>query len=342
MADIDLGKSNSGQSNTSRGRDPERQQEEREELDRSTAASQPSQADAGTRPSDDSRESPPETVPGNAPEDAPEDAREGPATTSSGAALDKSNRRSAKSSEESGDFYEDYVLVTGASSGIGYATVAELLDADYKVLGSVRTQADADRLAQEFGDNFHPLIFDVTDADTVQAAAAQTRDIVGDNGLYGLVNNAGIAVGGPLQHLPLAEFRQPFDVNVFGTLTVTQAFLPLLGADHSSSLPAGRIVNISSISGHTVYPFVGPYAASKYALEALRDGLRRELLIYGIKVILVVPGSVNTPIWKKADAQDFERYQDTDYGPALDEIRKNVDDAGRLGMPVERDRKSVV
>jgi NAD(P)-dependent dehydrogenase (short-subunit alcohol dehydrogenase family) len=255
--------------------------------------------------------------------------------------LDAMESEEEEAQVEEAEYYEDFVLITGVSSGIGYATARELLDADYRVLGSVRTQEDAARLAEEFGDGFYPLIFDVTDEDAVRAAADQTREIVGDNGLYGLVNNAGIAVGGPLQHLPLVDFRRPFEVNVFGMLTVTQAFLPLLGADHSSSLPAGRVVNISSISGYTVYPFVGPYAASKYALEAVSDGLRRELLLYGIPVILIVPGSVNTSIWQKAGAHDFERFADTDYAPALEEIRANVEKAGQHGMPVARVSRTV-
>lgn len=269
-------------------------------------------------------------------EEAVEEAVNAPADE-----IDAAEEEAADSADDSEEFYEDYVLVTGVSSGIGYATVRDLLAADYKVLGSVRTQADADRLAEEFGEDFHPLIFDVTDEEAVQVAVEETRRIVGDNGLYGLVNNAGIAMGGPLQHIRMEDFRRPFEVNVFGMLAVTQAFLPLLGADHDSDLPAGRIVNISSISGHTVYPFVGPYAASKYAVEAVSDGLRRELLIYGIKVILIVPGSVSTPIWEKVEEHDFEQFTDTDYGPALGEIRKNVEEAGKQGMPVERVSRTV-
>ncbi len=169
----------------------------------------------------------------------------------------------------------EYVVVTGVSSGIGHAITVDLTEQGYHVFGSVRTQEDADRVQAEFGERFMPLIFDVTDGDAVRRAADQVTAVAGEIGLAGLVNNAGIAVGGPLMHLPIDEMRRQLEVNVVGVLQVTQAFLPLLGAQPDPPFESGRIVNISSVSGHIAYPFMGPYAASKHALEAMTDSLRR-------------------------------------------------------------------
>jgi NAD(P)-dependent dehydrogenase (short-subunit alcohol dehydrogenase family) len=227
--------------------------------------------------------------------------------------------------------------VTGASTGIGYATVLELLRfEDNFVFGSVRKPDDAARLQAEFGERFMPLIFDVTDTAQIQAAADIVRERVGDAGLYGLINNAGVAVAGPLMHIDLGEVRRQFEINVFGVLAVTQAFLPLLGASMDAPHPPGRIVNVSSVSGSIVYPFLGPYAASKHALEAFSTALRRELLLYGIDVVVVAAGSVNTPIWDKAEELDIEAYKATDYGEFLTEIQKTRVEMGRQGMPAER------
>ncbi len=239
----------------------------------------------------------------------------------------------AESAEE---YLDDYVVVTGASSGIGYSTALDLVRHGYRVFGSVRKQADADRLVQDMGPNFIPLLFDVTDARAIQAAAETVAATVGDAGLAGLVNNAGIAVAGPLMHLSVDELRKQFEVNVFGLMAVTQAFLPLLGASVDAPFPAGRIVNISSASSRQIYPFMVPYAASKCALEAFSDGLRRELLLYDIDVILVVPGAVNTPIWNKAEQLDASRYKDTGYAEIVKRMQETVVRLGKQGMPAEK------
>jgi NAD(P)-dependent dehydrogenase (short-subunit alcohol dehydrogenase family) len=228
------------------------------------------------------------------------------------------------------------IVITGASTGIGYAAAAELTQAGYHVFGSVRKAADAERVSAALGANFTPLLMDVTDADAIAAAAQSVQTVVGDAGLAGLVNNAGIAVGGPLQHLPLDELRHQFEVNLFGLLAVTQAFLPLLGARKQSPHPAGRIINISSVSGIVSYPFLAPYVASKHALEGLSDSLRVELKLYGIDVILIEPGSVRTPIWDKAEQLDVARYAQSDYASTLEKLKANMLVMGRNGMPVER------
>jgi NAD(P)-dependent dehydrogenase (short-subunit alcohol dehydrogenase family) len=156
------------------------------------------------------------------------------------------------------------------------------------------------------------------------------------------VNNAGIAVAGPLMHVTPEELRRQFEVNVFGTLAVTQAFLPLLGARRDAPHPPGRIVNISSVSGHIAYPFMGPYAASKHALEAISDALRRELLLYGVDVIVVAPGSVSTPIWDKAEQQYGGHAPGTDYDEAGLKFLETASKLGREAMPVERVSRTVM
>ncbi len=229
-----------------------------------------------------------------------------------------------------------YIVITGASSGIGYDAARYLIARGYHVFGSVRKQADGDRVQAALGEQFTPLLFDVTDGVAVATAVSQVTEKVGGNGLAGLVNNAGIAVAGPLMHLSLEEFRQQFEVNLFGLLDVTQKFLPLLGAVPNATHPPGRIVNISSVSGKIVYPFMGPYAASKHALEALSDALRRELLLFNIDVVVIEPGSVQTPIWDKAQDLDTTQYNDTAYKGMLDGMKRVFVNQGKNGIPVEK------
>src|SRR3954447_16532599 len=168
------------------------------------------------------------------------------------------------------------VVITGASTGIGWATARLLLDRGFRVFGSVRKQADADRLRGELGDNFTPLLFDVTDEAAVLAAAREVRTALNGEKLAGLVNNAGIAVAGPVLGLSADEFRRQMDVNVIGPIIATQAFGPLLGADPSLSGPPGRIVMISSVARKRGAPFTSAYAASKHAIEGFSESLRRE------------------------------------------------------------------
>src|SRR5690242_399236 len=209
------------------------------------------------------------------------------------------------------------VVVTGASTGIGWATAKVLLARGFRVFGSVRKQADADRLKAEFGANFTPLMFDVTDEAAVLAAARQVREALGGETLTGLVNNAGVAVAGPVLELSADEFRRQMDINVIGPVIATQAFGPLLGSDPSLKGPKGRIVMISSVAGKNGNPFSAPYSASKHAVEGLSESLRRELMLFGIDVIIVAPGAVKTPIWSKAEEIDLSVYKNSPYLPAL-------------------------
>jgi len=216
------------------------------------------------------------------------------------------------------------IVITGVSTGIGYAAAEALLGRGYRVFGSVRKQADADRLQAAWGEHFTPLLFDVTDEGAVWLAAEQVSNAVSNGGLSGLVNNAGIAVPGPVMDLPVDEYRRQFEVNLFGQIAVTQAFLPLLGARKSCPYPPGRIINMSSVSGKIAYPFLSAYAASKYALEAFSDSLRRELMLYGIDVIVIEPGAVSTPIWDKADEIDTTPFANSDYADTLARMVKGM------------------
>jgi NAD(P)-dependent dehydrogenase (short-subunit alcohol dehydrogenase family) len=186
------------------------------------------------------------------------------------------------------------VLITGASTGIGAACALALDRRGYRVFAGVRRAVDGEALRQHATAQFTPLLLDVTDAASVAEAARLLRDQAGSESLAGLVNNAGIAVAGPLEFVSPERLRQQFEVNVVGVLAITQALLPLLRRG------PGRIVNISSVSGRLASPFVGPYCASKFALEALSDSLRVELSPWRIPVSVVEPGVINTPIWQKS------------------------------------------
>ena len=231
---------------------------------------------------------------------------------------------------------ERSVVVTGASTGIGWSCAKVLLGAGFRVFGSVRRPVDADRLSEEFGERFTPLMMDVTDRPAVERAALQVGAALGGSKLAGLVNNAGVAVGGPLLHVPLDEFRRQLEVNLLGPVSVVQAFAPLLGADRTREGKPGRIVQISSVAGKLGTPFLGPYTASKFALEGMSECLRRELMLYGIDVIVVAPGAVVTPIVEKGNAENMSLYDRTDYGPALRGFREFFTEVMKKGLPADR------
>jgi NAD(P)-dependent dehydrogenase (short-subunit alcohol dehydrogenase family) len=228
------------------------------------------------------------------------------------------------------------VVITGVSTGIGWATAKLLLDRGFRVFGSVRKPADADRLKGEFGANFVPLLFDVTDEAAVLAAAREVRAALDGATLAGLVNNAGIAVAGPLLQTPADEFRRQMEINVIGPIISTQAFAPLLGADPSLKGPKGRIVMISSVAGKNGNPLSSAYSASKHAIEGLSESLRRELMLFGIDVIIVAPGAVKTPIWGKAGDVDVSAYRNSPYAPALEKVRQFTKHLSEIGLPPEK------
>ena len=228
------------------------------------------------------------------------------------------------------------VVVTGVSTGIGWGITKVLIQHGFRVFGSVRKTQDAERLSNEFGEHFVPLLFDVTDEAAVQAATQQVREQLHGETLFGLVNNAGIAAPGPLIHLPTNDFRHQLEVNLVSVLIVTKAFAPLLGVDPSQRGQPGRIINISSVSGKSAYPFVGAYAASKHGLEGFSETLRRELMLYGIDVIIVGPGPIATPIWDKAEQADTSLYANTDYVEAAQRAQEYMIRSGRNGLPPEK------
>jgi NAD(P)-dependent dehydrogenase (short-subunit alcohol dehydrogenase family) len=184
------------------------------------------------------------------------------------------------------------VVVTGASTGIGAATVAGLVGRGFTVWAGVRRDTDAEELTAEHGDSVRPLLLDVTDPDAVAAAGAA---VTAAGPLHGLVNNAGVALPGPLEYLPVRALRDQLEVNLIGQLAVTQAMLPALRA------ATGRIVMIGSIGGRIGSPMLGAYSVSKFGLAGMSDSLRAELAPWKIRVILIEPGPIATPIWGRGE-----------------------------------------
>ncbi len=227
------------------------------------------------------------------------------------------------------------ILITGVSSGIGLATVHFFLDQGYFVYGSVRKKEEADALQKQLGDQFFPLVFDVRSNESILAAAKKVEDHLAGAGLMALVNNAGIAVSGPIQLVDLQEFEKQLDVNVMGLVRVSQAFLPMLGAALPKRANPGKIFNISSVSGLFTAPFLGPYCASKYAVEAISDAMRRELSIFGIRVVSIEPGPIQTPIWEKAVAQT-NTYPGSAYAPILRSTEKLIKNSEAKSIPARR------
>jgi len=209
-------------------------------------------------------------------------------------------------------------VVTGVSSGIGFATAKHLLDRGYRVFGSVRKERDAEETQEKLGENFTPLLFDVTDQQAIIKAAEQVEVELGGENLAGLVNNAGVCPMSPMLHSPLDEVRHAIEVNALGLLAVTQGFARLLGARKNAPANPGRLVNITSVNATIAIPLFGGYNASKFAAHAISETLRRELSIYGINVSSIQPAEVKTDIQGKInDNQLKQQYGDTDFWPAI-------------------------
>jgi NAD(P)-dependent dehydrogenase (short-subunit alcohol dehydrogenase family) len=228
------------------------------------------------------------------------------------------------------------VVITGASTGIGEATALRLAAGGYQVFAGVRKQADAERLGSQSLPNLVPIIIDVTDSETIEAAYKEVEGVVGEKGIVGLFNNAGVSWGGPLEFQDMAEIRALFDANVFGVLQVTQVFMPLVRRGH------GRIICTGSIGGRITSPFVGIYSASKAAVASLCHALRLELRPWGIEVICIEPGSIATPIWDKGlDAFDkalakMPEKASEYYGDMIEPLRKLTRMQGERGIPPSR------
>jgi len=192
------------------------------------------------------------------------------------------------------------ILITGCSTGLGFAAACVFAERDYRVIATVRSDDDANRLRSEGKGNIHPVICDVTVNEHVAALPGHVREITGDGLLDGLINNAGVMLApGPFEFQKMEDVRAQFDVNLFGTMAVTKALLPSLGTADSAGGHAGRIINLSSIEGKVASPFISAYAATKHAIEGFSSSLRRELRLFGIKVIIVAPGGIKTAMWRK-------------------------------------------
>jgi NAD(P)-dependent dehydrogenase (short-subunit alcohol dehydrogenase family) len=228
------------------------------------------------------------------------------------------------------------VVVTGASTGIGRAT-ALLLDAQgYRVFAGVRKDDDARELSKDGSDRLTPVMVDVTDEAQIESAREQVAAAVGDQGLVGLVNNAGVGGGGPIEFMPLDELRRTLEINLIGQVAVTQAFLPLIRRGR------GTILFIASIGGRVASPFMSPYNTSKFAIEALGESLRHELRPWGIEVAVVEPGSIDTQIWSKGNDQAREQLDEMTedarrlYGRQLDRFVEVINETASRGIPPEK------
>lgn len=227
------------------------------------------------------------------------------------------------------------VLITGASTGIGRAAAEYLAERDWKVFAGVRKEADGETL-KAANSAILPIILDVINAEHIEQAAREIERALEGKKLSGLVNNAGVAQMGPLAAQSMDEFKWHFDVNVFGLLSVTKAMLPLLGSDPSKTGAPGRIINITSVGGKIASPFLGAYVATKHAVEAMTDSLRRELIVYGIDAISVGPGSVKTPIWEKGrEKPSSGLYDNTPWKNSITEFVKVMGEGGETGLPPE-------
>lgn len=232
------------------------------------------------------------------------------------------------------------VVITGASTGIGEASAVHLANLGFRVFAGVRKDQDAARLAARHR-AITPIKLEVTDAGHIAAAADSVQAALGGERLAGLVNNAGIAVGSPLEFIPIDELRRQFDINTIAPVAVTQVFLPMLRESR------GRVVHVSSAGGLLSNPFAGAYSASKFALEALADAMRIELRPWGIHVILIEPGSIATPIWERGQAladQLLERMPARAielYGPQIERARHIADLAAKRGRPPEAAAKAI-
>ncbi|MEL7130542.1 MAG: SDR family oxidoreductase [Pseudomonadota bacterium] len=228
------------------------------------------------------------------------------------------------------------VVITGASTGIGRATAEYLASRGWRVFAGVRKAEDGAPLVAS-QPNITPIIIDVTKDDQIAAAAETVSDALNGETLAGLVNNAGIAIMGPLALQPMETIRLHFDVHVLGTVATTQSFLPLLGMDQERSGDPGRIVNISSFGGRLASPFLGAYCAAKHAIESLTHSFRRELLVYGIDAVVVAPGAIKTPIWDKAEEEKKKSpYAGTVWDEPMEKYNQMFLEAGEKGWPAEK------
>jgi NAD(P)-dependent dehydrogenase (short-subunit alcohol dehydrogenase family) len=228
------------------------------------------------------------------------------------------------------------VLITGASTGIGAACALHLDTLGFRVFAGVRKESDSAALKAKASERLSTVFLDVTDAASIEGAKNTITKAIGDLGLAGLVNNAGISINAPLEFLPIDLLRKQFEVNVTGQIAVTQTFMDMIRAAN------GRIVIIGSTSGRLSIPMGGPYCASKFAMEALADSLRMELRPWGIEVALVQPGAIDTPIWEKSLAAGDELLASLPpkmmelYAPLIDKVKNGAKASAKGAVPAQR------
>ena len=226
------------------------------------------------------------------------------------------------------------ILITGCSTGIGAALVSQFLKSGFLVFGSIRDKKMEVPLKKKYGENFIPLIFDVTNYIQISKAQKKVRSILNGDNLGILINNAGIAQLGPVEHITSQEFDLHLKTMVVGTFNCVQIFLPLLGTKNKF-LP-GKVINISSGGGSIGQPFMASYCSSKHALEGFSESLRRELLIYGIKVIIIAPRAFKTAIWDKSNVDDrASKFNKTDYSRAFQKFTNFIKDSSKQGQDVK-------
>jgi NAD(P)-dependent dehydrogenase (short-subunit alcohol dehydrogenase family) len=234
------------------------------------------------------------------------------------------------------------ILITGASTGIGRSCALHMDRLGHRVFAGVRKESDGRALQGEASERLMPITLDVTRSDQIAEAATLVEQALGDAPLWGLVNNAGIGVGGPLEYVPLDDLRWQFEVNVFGQVAVTQAFLPLMRKGDG-----GRIVNMGSISGKITTPLMGPYCSSKHALESISDAFRMELRPWNIWCCVVEPGQIQTPIWDKAKESSSEMRDklpsvaQEQYNDGILAIEKAIENGANINVPAEKVAKAV-
>ncbi len=239
------------------------------------------------------------------------------------------------------NYKNQFILITGASQGIGKACALYLDNLGFQIFAGVRTKKDANILKKSASKNLMPVFIDITNANSIKSAVDIINKTVKGQGLMGLINNAGVNISGPMEFLPITEIKKQFDINIIGHIKVIQAFLPLLRK------VKGRIINIGSIAGQMAAPFIGPYAASKFAMEAITDSLRMELRPWGISVSIIEPGSVATSMWKKTSfvADGITRHLSNEalsyYGSALESAARTREILGTKGILPEIVAKAV-
>lgn len=234
-----------------------------------------------------------------------------------------------------------YIVITGVSSGIGYELAEKLSKEGYVIVGTVRQNIQGETLKKKLTANFDYVLLDLEDENSLDNFAARVEEKLDGNGIFCLINNAGVAMGGPLMLLSYEQLHRQMTINFYSIFRISNALLPLMGAGFQSHYPPGLIINISSVSGIFNTPFLGPYCISKHAVESMSDIYRRELAIFGIKLVVIQPGPLKTPIWEKSVPKE-NPYINTDFEAVYNELSDQINNAEKSALPVERISKLVI